>query len=265
MFVYLGFLFMFVGLFTVLFITSDIIYFYLLQIKHNGKPKKLSRNFKESSIFIKLFRDFPRLMGRYLYDRQFNFNDSGLIIFYGPQGSGKTSAVVHWCEKLCGKYPTIKVGSNFDLLIEDFKVKSWKQLVTEKNDDGPICFCIDELNEWADSHEWQKMPNSIISELCFNRKNHRVILGTAQNISQVNKRFRIQAGSGEYRRCFVIFDFINFVVRLRPEFDTDGNLVKKHFIGFYWFFQDEVLRYIYDTFRTIERLSECEKVTKNEN
>ena len=257
--VYLGFLFIFILLFAFLFITFDSLYFYLLQVQENGKPKKLSRAFKESSFFIKLFRDFPRLFGRYLYDRQSFFYDSGLIIFYGPQGCGKTSAVVHWCEKLCGKYPGIKVGSNFDLLIQDFDIKSWKQLVTEKNGEEPIVFCIDELNEWADSHEWQKMPNSIISELCFNRKNKRCILGTAQNISQVNKRFRIQANSGEFRRCFLIFDFINVVVRLRPEFDTDGNLLKKHFIGFYWFFQDEVLRYIYDTYRTVSRLSECEK------
>lgn len=255
----LGFLFLYLLLFIVLFIIADSIYFYTLQVLKNGKPKKLSRAFRESSFFIKIFRDFPRLFGRFLYDRQTFFYDSGLIIFYGPQGCGKTSAVVHWCEKLCGKYPNIKVGSNFDLLIQDFDIKSWKQLVNEKNGDEPIVFCIDELNEWADSHEWQKMPNSIISELCFNRKNKRCILGTAQNISQVNKRFRIQANSGEFRRCFLIFDFINVVVRLRPEFDTDGNLLKKHFIGFYWFFQDEVLRYIYDTYRTVSRLTECEK------
>ena len=261
---YLGFPLIFIGCFTVLFLTADTIYFYIDRVRKYGKPKKMTRAFRESPFLYKLFRDFPRFMARYLYDKQFNFNDSGLIIFYGPQGSGKTSAVVHWCEKLCGKYPNIKVGSNFDLLIEDFKVKSWKQLVNVKNDGNPICFCIDELNEWADSHEWQKMPTSIISELCFNRKNKRVILGTAQNISQVNKRFRIQASSGEFRRCFLLFDFLNIVVRLRPEFDTDGNLIKKHFIGFYWFFQDDVLRYIYDTFRTIERLSECERNVKDE-
>ena len=250
-------------LFTISFITADSIYFYILQVKKNGKPKKLTRAFRESSFFIKLFRDFPRLFGRYLYERQLDFKDSGLIIFYGPQGCGKTSAVVHWCEHLCARYPNIKVGSNFDLLIQDFDVRSWKTLVTEKNGDYPICFCIDELNEWADSHDWQKMPNSIISELCFNRKNKRVILGTCQNLSQVNKRFRIQSNSGEWRRCFCLFNFINIVIRLRPTFDSDGNVTKKQYLGFYWFFQDEVLRYIYDTFRTVERLSECEK--KNED
>lgn len=259
MFVCFGFSLLFLALFTILFLTADSIYFYLLTVKKNGKPKKLSRTFKESPFFIKLFRDFPRLFGRYLYDRQLNFADSGLIIFYGPQGCGKTSAVVHWCEHLCAIYPGIKVGSNFDLLIEDFKIKSWRNLVTEKNEDLPICFCIDELNEWADSHEWQKMPSSIISELCFNRKNKRVILATCQNLSQINKRFRIQANSGEYRRCFLIFDFINVVVRLRPEFDSEGNLLKKHYLGFYWFFQDETLRYLYDTFRTVERLSQAER------
>lgn len=256
---YLGFSLLFVVLFIILFVTADTLYFYYLRLQKDGKPKKLKRAFRESSFLFKLLRVFPRLMARYLYDRQLNFNDSGLIIFYGPQGCGKSSAVVHWCERLCALYPNIKVGSNFDLLIEDFKIKSWKQLVKEKNGDNPICFCIDELNEWADSHEWQKMPNSVISELCFNRKNKRVILATCQNLSQVNKRFRIQGNSGEFRRCFLIFDFINVVVRLRPEFDTEGNLIKKHYLGFYWFFQDEVLRYLYDTFRTVERLADAEK------
>ena len=81
----------------------------------------------------------------------------------------------------------------------------------------------------------------------------------SQNLAKLPIFYFYQGNSGEFRRCFLIFDFINVVVRLRPEFDTDGNLIKKHYLGFYWFFQDEVLRYLYDTFRTVERLADAEK------
>lgn len=254
------FLFEFIGLFTILFIVFDIFYYYLIQIKQRGKPLSIRSKFKESSLFIKFFRDFPRLFARYLYDRQGSFDEFGIVIFYGPQGCGKTMAVTQYAQQLYCKYPSSKIGSNYDLMIQDFKITDWKSLLLEKNDDEngnhlPIIFCFDEVNQWAFSRDWQSMPKNALAEMAFQRKNKRVILGTAQSIGQIDRQIRIQCASGEYRRCFTFFDFLTVVVRFKPQFDEEGNARKKVFKGVYAFLQDETLRYLYDTNKTIERLA----------
>ena len=251
----------FITAFSFLFIVCDTFYFYLLKVKELGKPPILYSNFQESSLFYKIFRDFPRLLGRYFYERKNCFEDFGIIIFYGPQGCGKTMAVTHWAQKMFCKYPKCWIGSNYGLLIEDFKIKNFKNLITEKNpiEEQPIIFCYDELNNWANSRDWQKMPKNILADLCYQRKNKRLVLATGQSISQIDKQIRIQCASGEYRRCFCWLHFIHCVIRLRPEFDSEGNMKKKHFKGVYFFLQDEVLRYLYDTTYVIDVLREDEK------
>ena len=233
-------------------------------VKEKGKPKKTIQTFKESSVFFKIFRDFPRLLGRMFYENQGSFQDYGIIVFYGQQGSGKTMAVTHYAQKIYSKYPKAKIGSNYDLLIQDFRIKNWKSLIKEKNGDDPIIFCIDELSQWANSRDWQSMPKSILSELCYQRKNKRLILGTSQSISQIDKQIRLQCACGEFRRCHTFLGFITLVIRIKPDFDESGNLTGKHFKGAYVFFQDEVLRYLYDTYQVIERLSECKIKDNNE-
>ena len=248
---FLVFFLVFVGLFSIFFLISDSIYFFLRYLRINGKPKSLKSSFKESSLFIKVFRDFPRLLGRAFYEDLNNFNDYGIIIFYGPQGCGKTMATVHYAQKIWAKYPTSKIGSNFHCLLDDFRVKSLKDLVKYNTLDNPQIFCLDEISKWANSRNWQHMDMSVLGEICYNRKHKRLLLGTAQSISMVDRQFRIQSGCGEWRRCFTIKGFITIVLRFKPEFDGDGNLLKKKFKGFYCFLQDEVLRYLYDTLEVV--------------
>ena len=252
----------FITALTVSFVVIDSIYFYFKIVKEKGKPKTTKFTFKESSVLFKIFRDFPRLLGRYFYEIQDNFKDYGIIVFYGEQGCGKTMAVTHYAQKIYTRYPKSLIGSNYDLLIEDFKIKNWKTLIKQKNGNEPIIFCIDELSQWANSRDWQSMPKNVLSELCYQRKNKRLILGTAQSISQIDKQIRLQCACGEFRRCHTLLGFITLVIRIKPEFDESGNLTGKHFKGFYIFLQDEVLRYLYDTYQVIERLSEC-KIKEN--
>ena len=254
----LFFSFIFITAFCFLFLISDTIYFYILKVKEFGKPPKLSSDFQESSFFYKLFRDFPRLLGRYFYEKNNAFEDFGIIIFYGPQGSGKTMAMTHWLQKMYVKYPKCVIGTNYGFLIEDFQIKNFKTLLTKKNPDSeqPIFFAYDEINNWANSRDWQKMPRNVLADLCYQRKNKRLVLATSQSISQIDKQIRIQCGSGEYRRCFCWLGFIHCVVCLRPEFDSEGNLTKKHFKKIYFFLQDEILRYLYDTLKIIDVLQD---------
>lgn len=265
---YVAFCFEFIFLFVTLYIFFDTLFYYKVRVNQNGKPFSLKSDFKEDNFIIQFFDKFPRLFARYLYDRKSRFDEYGIVVFYGEQGCGKTMAMSHYAQKIWCKYPSSIIGSNYGLLIEDFDIPDLKTILTKKhqNDKGenlPIIFCYDELNQWAHCREWASLPKNVIGELAYQRKNKRLILGTAQNISQLDRQVRIQCASGEWRRVYTFFDFICLVVRFKPDFDEEGNARKKKFRGFYIFFQDEVLRYLYDTNRTIERIANNEKLVPN--
>lgn len=263
-----AYLLLFIILFVLFFIITDTIYFYLKNIKERGKPSRIKVRVKKRSLFLIIFRDFPRLMGRYLYDRQGSFDEFGIVIFYGPQGCGKTMSVTHYAKQIKKKYPSAIIGSNYDFVDENFKIIDWQSLVNTKNIDNetcqtlPIIFCFDEVNQWAYSRDWVSMPKNVLGELAFQRKNKRVILGTAQSIGQIDKEIRRQVSSGEYRRPFVIFDFIVIVFRFKCVND-DGEFNKKRFMGFYIYFQDEEMRNSYDTNKVIEKLASKKYVKKD--
>ena len=264
----LAFLLEFIVGFVVLFIFFDTLFYYGLKVKKEGRPFSLKSDFKEDNLLIQFFDKFPRLFARYLYDRKSRFDEYGIVVFYGEQGCGKTMAVTHYAQKIYCKYPSAIIGSNYDLLIQDFDIPDLKTILTkkhqnEKGENLPIIFCFDELNQWCHCREWASLPKNVIGELAYQRKNKRLILGTAQSISQLDRQVRIQCASGEWRRVYTFFDFICLVVRFKPDFDEEGNARKKKFRGFYIFFQDEVLRYLYDTNRTIERIANNENLVPN--
>ena len=250
----------FILAFSILFLISDTYYMYLMRVKKDGKPPTIKQKVKKRSFFKVIFRDLPYLFARYIYDKQGAFDEYGIVIFYGEQGCGKTMAVSHYANELLKKYPSAKVGSNYELSFQDFEIKNWKTLCNVKNQDKdgnslPIIFCFDEVNQWAFSRDWASMPKNALSEMAYQRKNKRVILGTAQSIGQIDRQIRIQCQSGEFRRVFKVFDFLHIVVRFQPNFDENGDARKKSFKGFYFFLQYDDLRNYYDTFKTIERLA----------
>ena len=265
---YAAFCLEFIFLFISLYVFFDTLFYYKLRVNKDGKPFSLKSDFKEKPLIYQFFDKFPRLYARYLYDKKSRFDEYGIIVFYGPQGCGKTMAVTHYAQKIWSKYPSAIIGSNYDLLIDDFDIPDLKTILTkkhqnEKGENLPIIFCFDELNQWAHCREWASLPKSVIGELAYQRKNKRLILGTAQSISQLDRQIRIQCASGEWRRCYTFFDFVTLVVRFKPDFDEEGNARKKKLRGFYIFFQDEVLRYLYDTNRTIERIANNENLVPN--
>ena len=260
MIVFVVFPLIFIISFIILFVLFDTCYHYLLQVKEKGKPVTIKVKVKKKGFFRSLLFDFPHCLARYIYDSQGIFDEYGIVIFYGPQGCGKSMGVSHYANELRKKYPTAIVGSNYDLSFQDFEIKDWKTLCTVKNKDEkgnnlPIIFCFDEINQWAFSRDWQSMPKNAISEMAYQRKNKRVILGTAQSIGQIDRQIRIQCASGEYRRVFCLLDFINIVVRFKPNFDENGDCRKKSLIGAYMFLQTDEFRTFYDTNKTIERLA----------
>lgn len=241
-------LFKFILSFTVLFLIADTVYQYSKMEKTVYK-----RNvFKFSSPLYTLFRVFPVRFAEYIDSMTSKeFHESGLIIYCGEQGSGKTYCMTHEINKLFCIYPDIKILTNYDLMIQDKCLDTWQPLLYEKNGDSGIVFSFDEISLWFNSR-FRDLPPEVLPEVVQNRKNHRVIFGTAQNICMVDKQIRLQAT--EYRNCHTWFGFLSWYVAYRPVFDFEGNLIDKKFLGIKCYIQDNSIRYQYDTFSTVKRL-----------
>lgn len=123
------------------------------------------------------------------------FYPSGIWVFCGPQGSGKTLSAVQCLQKICKEYPKAKVCTNLDVKGIDNEIiqfTDYEQL--EKLDNGiyGIIFFLDELHILWNSLESKDIPISEMACFCQMRKNRRVIIGTSQVYSRITKPIREQ-------------------------------------------------------------------------
>lgn len=209
--------------------------------------------FKYSNKILYVLVQLPRLIAQYVEDRKSSeFKEHGLIIFTGKQGQGKTMAMTYYINRLIAKYPDVLIGTNYGFLNQDFVLDDYKLLFEKNNGRNGIIFGFDEIQATFNSRAWKEFPPDLLSAICQNRKAHRVIYGTCQNITLVDVAIRKQCM--RFAKCYTWFGFLTLVVFFEPEFDFDGQLSKSHFRGLRFFLQNDVLRYQYDTFDLIKSL-----------
>ena len=111
---------------------------------------------------------------------------------------------------------------------------------------------MDELQNWFSSNDSKNFPPEMLQVITQNRKNRRVILGTAQNFYLLSKAIRTQ--TTEVRRCVTLLGCITIVRRFEPILDAQGDVLEWKNKGMYFFVHDKKLRESYDTYKVIERL-----------
>ncbi len=216
---------------------------------------------KRPSIFKRLLIMFPRQLALDSINRDCNeFQEFGINIFCGRQGSGKTMTTVYLMNKWREKYPSLKILTNFAYKYEDEELTHWKQLVTTNNGIYGTIYGIDELHTWL-SMKSNSVPFELLKEISTQRKQKSCILGTCQVFGKVPKEIRDQTEWVYLPRTF--FNCLTIVRKARPEdYNPDKNKFKRYH-GTFFFVHTEELRESYDTFKRIERLID-EKFTKNE-
>lgn len=233
----------------------EILYYYL----KTPKIKSDKVLFKETNLFKKLFLYLPRMIGKTLAEEDPNeFGYYGIIFFCGPQGSGKTFAMSHYINQIIARYPECKLYTNYNVLVQDGEITDYKMLFKLNNGKYGQIFAFDEIQNDFSSRDFIHTPLDLLQEICFNRKSHRIILGTAQSVASIDKALRRQCG--EYRRCFCFMKCFIIVVRFKVIFDVDGEIQDKKLLGFYPIVQDPVTRYMYDTLDKVKNLKEREVV-----
>lgn len=210
---------------------------------------------KRRSFFARIFLDFPRRFISDLFEKEPGFFPyQGCIIFTGRQGAGKTIALVQYMRKMQREYPASKVITNLAYTREDDVLNDWKPLITYKNGIYGVIAAIDEMQNWFSSNQSKDFPPEMLQVITQNRKNRRIILGTAQVFTRLSKPLREQAT--EVRECSTIAGCLTIVHRKEPILGCEGEVVEYKHRGFYFFVHDKDLRDSYDTYKVIDSLAD---------
>lgn len=208
---------------------------------------------KKRGLLKQLLYDVPKRYVMDLYEREPGFfQPKGIHMFCGEQGCGKTIAAVEMMLRLQKQYPLSKMITNFGVTSEDDELKEWQQLLTYTNGHKGVIVGIDEIQNWFMSG-LNKLPEGMLEVATQNRKNNRILCCTAQVFTRVNKGLREQVtmvyNPHTFLGCFTV------VVRRKPVFDSEGNVIDMKYRGMYCFTHTEELRSAYDTYKVIHTLA----------
>lgn len=238
----------------IIFFADCMVWYFIRYAKGDRVNKGSVRKPPNRNLFLKVFVDAPRQYVDDLYNRKPDFFlPQGLVIFTGRQGNGKTISLMQYAMELLDTYPKARCISNTQFTLQDEQLKHWTQLINYKNGHMGVIVIIDELQNWFSSNSSRNFPPDMLSVITQNRKNRRVILGTAQNFYLLAKPIRSQCT--EIRECLTLAGVLTIVVRREPVVDNDGEVKQLKYRGMYCFAHDRRLRDSYDTYSVIENLA----------
>lgn len=239
-----------IGFFLILFVTSAIVEFTLQILKGNRIKKNTGKATKKHGKLRRIFYDFPRRFIKDVFEKDFNdFQMYGVHLFCGEQGSGKTISVVEFLHRIKDKYPNCKINTNMGLNFQDNKITDWKQIVERTNGTKGVVEVIDEIQAWFSSNQSKNFPPEMLAEISQQRKQRKMIVGTAQVFSRVSKPIREQV---TFVYCpFTIAGCLTVVRRSRPHWFDDEKLKFKKFDKTYFYVHNEKIRNSFDTYERI--------------
>lgn len=239
------------------FLISGGLYFlYRVIIKKDRLPKREHEaiEYKPRNFFLRLFWDFPKRFVSDLFERNPDaFPECGFHLFAGEQGSGKSMAMVELAHRLGMKYPKCSIASNIDLSFQDEKIENWEDLVFKNNGEFGQMVCLDEIQNWFNCKESKDMPVEMIQDICQQRKQRKMILGTSQQFSNVAKVLRTQVYL--LYKPITVFGCLTIVRVYKPVVNEAGEVKKLHRRKTYFFVHSDELRNAYDTYERVKRMS----------
>lgn len=203
---------------------------------------------------MKYNRDFYRENPTY-------FRPDGLIIFCGPQGSGKTLSAVNYVYNLLRLYPKCLIVTNLELTnypVDDeriFLFKEAKDLTKYKNGKEGVIFLIDEIQLYFNSLGSKNIDIDVMTQLSQQRKQRIHIVATSQVFGRMSKQLREQFDVVIWcQKKFYGYLQKNSLINrdsISSESSTSTNLSGDIVKNFYYF-KSPVMFKRYDTYKVIE-------------
>lgn len=201
---------------------------------------------------VKYTRDFKKANPDF-------FDLSGLLVFTGAQGEGKTlSAVLYVCQVMAA-YPKCLLVSNIDIShfpIDNkrvFRFINADDLTKYNNGDKGVIFLIDEIQLYFNSLDSKNIDPAVMVQISQQRKQRKHIVATSQVFGRLAKPLREQFSNVVY--CKKILGYIQYnrlIDRdsMEGEASTSTDLVGKVKKRFIWFHKPSYYG-CYDTYNII--------------
>lgn len=195
------------------------------------------------------------------------FDPEGLLIFCGPQGSGKTLSAVQYCKKILDRYPCCKFVTNVEISgipesIEVIEYDGLDSLFNVSNGYAGVLYLIDEIHLEFNSLESKNMSIEEMTEFAQQRKQRKHIVGTSQVFMRLAKPLREQIRSVVL--CKNYFGLIqrNQLIDGTTATENNGKL-ECTVLGNYWWVHSPELYACYDTYAKMKRYKKEWKGRKN--
>lgn len=200
----------------------------------------------------------------YYATKENNFNDYGMTIYTGRQGSGKTMSMTERLEHIRKEFPDVMILTNFGYKYQDDVLDDWQKLIDVRNDAG-IVFAIDEIQNEFDVYDVRNFNLEILKVITQQRKQGIKILATSQIFSRVSKPLREQTfevvecntifGRWTWQKCFDADDYNLYLDNPHPEkmFDVRRKW-RKNFV------QSNRIRNLFDSYAVIESMKKLVRV-----
>lgn len=238
----------------ILIIVIEECHYWFLFFYHKMRPIKNMSNYKPRSIILTLFWDFPKNWA--LQKMTFNpnhFQEFGVHLVAGEQGSGKTIFVTWFLMEMKKMYPNLKIRTNYNFAHEDAPIEKWEDLVLHNNGEDGQIDVLDEIQNWFSSLASKDFPVEMLNETTQQRKQRKMILGTSQVFSRTAKPIREQARY--VYEPFTLFGVLTIVRKYRPQLDESASIKKMRLVKIYFIPQTPELRNSYDTYKKIVDMS----------
>lgn len=248
------FAFALVGILCLPFIISGL--FFLVRSYKRGQKIPIRRypsKWVQHSLLRKLVIDFPCAFVHDLIHRNpdaFPMSETGLVIFEGEQGSGKTVSAVWYMDMLRKKYPKLSIMSNVNLSFADSRLNDWQDIVFKSNGEYGQIVLLDEIQNYFNSLDSRNFPPEMIQEICQQRKQRKCIIGTVQVFNRVAKPIREQ--TRYIVRPRTLFGCLTIMTIWKPHFDDNAQVDKSYRVKTHIFVHTPFIREAYDTFETVE-------------
>lgn len=212
-------------------------------LKGSKNPFDIAKGIKYDIDFRKSHPDF--------------FEPEGILIFCGPQGSGKTLSAVQYVKRVCEEYPHAILVTNVDIkglnpLTEVVEYDGLDCLKNIENGYGGVIYFIDEIHLELNSLESKNIDMDVIVELSQQRKQRKHIVGTSQVYMRMAKPLREQVKDVVLCRNFFKYIQFNKLIDGFGSVEENGKL-KADVVHKYLWFHNPRLYGSYDTYAKMKR------------
>lgn len=185
------------------------------------------------------------------------FEPEGILIFCGPQGSGKTLSAVQYVKTLLQDYPNAILVTNIEIKDLDPKIQVYEyegieSLKMYENGYDGVIYLIDEIHlEW-NSLESKNISIEEMIEFSQQRKQRKHIVGTSQIYGRIAKPMREQIKNVVLCKCFFGIIQWNNLIDGFNTIEKDGKLETESVRRYLWFHKPSLYK-SYDTYAKMKR------------